>query len=101
MRTPLKTRLDPYLDDLRSRKLTNRALAKILGVSEAHLSRTLQPLIERAPAPSRKAKQTLRTERKAFRENAAKTMSIKAAASASNCHPRTIKRLLDRLKATP
>lgn len=97
---PLIKRIQPYLDDLRDRKVTGRSVAAQLKVSEQHLSRTLARLeVKRVPGKRNKQDQELKATRKAFRELAATTMPIDKAAKAAKCHPRTIKRVLSRLKA--
>ncbi len=93
----LKRTLLPYLDDLRQRKLTNRAVAALLDVSEAHLSRTLKLLeVVKDPiiTPPNKTKQLLQA-RKLMRSLAAnnKTLTVAQAAKQANCSERTIYRL--------
>jgi transposase len=89
----LKIRLRPYLADLQKRKVTNRAVAKVLGVSEAHLSRVLKGIIVKDPANNeRKARKDLLATRKIFRDSVANTLSIKEAAKRANCSERTIYR---------
>jgi hypothetical protein len=96
---PLIKRIQPYLDDLRDRKVTGRFVATELQVSEQHLSRTLARLeIKRVPGKRNKQDQELKATRKAFRELAATTLPLNKAAQAAHCHPRTIKRILTRLK---
>jgi len=90
----LRDNIRPYLPRIISRELTNRDVAALLKVSEYTVCRVLKQLkIKRDPAPDRAAHKALLRQRKEVRENAAKTLSIKAAAAAANCSTRTIYRL--------
>ncbi len=101
----LKLKIRPYLDDLKSRKTTNRAVAAELRVSEEHVSRVLKALkLEKDPAPDSKAdtkaRKALLAARKALRTQVASTHGIKEAAKLANCSERTIYRFKSCLKAT-
>jgi ParB-like chromosome segregation protein Spo0J len=94
----LKQTVTPYLDDLAERKVTSRDVAKRLGVSEAHLSRTLKDLgIVKAPSERQKAS-ALYHARKEYQALVATTMTPEQAASAAHCSVKTIHRTLERLK---
>lgn len=98
---PLIKTIEPYLDDLRDRKISGRDVAAALQVSESHLSRTLATLgIKRIEPLSkhREAQKALKKARQEYREQVAQIMPIQQAAKAANCHPRTIKRILQKLK---
>ena len=93
----LKQKLCPFLDALRTRKLTNRKVAQLLQVSEAHVSRTLKLLgVVKDPAPdgpaARAARKELVAARNAYRALVADTLPAKKAAIAANCCVRTIYR---------
>jgi len=95
MKTPLKLRIEPYLDDLKAKKVTNRQVAVILGVTESWVSKVLKKEgIVRQNKHKRAEKRQLRQARLLHRHLAADTMSIQEAAKACNVHPRTITRLL-------
>lgn len=101
MEAPLKQRVLPHLADLAAGKVTARALAKQLGVSETHFSRTMKDIgFKRPHKPSRAERRALRAARTEHREHTARTLPVPQAAAAANCHPRTIVRLLARLKET-
>lgn len=93
----LADKIKPYIPQLVSRDLTNRALAAELGVSESYLCRVLKKLkVKREPAPdpaARAAQAALNEARRAHRLDVAKTLSVKDAARAANCSTRTIYRL--------
>ncbi len=94
MRAKLLSRdIQPYLEQLKSRELTNRAVAEILGVSEEHVSRTLKALGVKKDVLPGTAERELRATRRQYREHVAKTMPPKQAARAANCSLRTIYRL--------
>ncbi len=95
----LKLTIRPYLADLQAREVSNREVARILDVSEEHISRTLKALnIVKVPsAHALKAKkkenyQELEKARKAHLSKLANTLSPQEAAEAGNCHIRTIYR---------
>jgi hypothetical protein len=90
----LRDKIKPYIPQIVTRELTNRALAAVLGVPESSVSRVLRQLkVVREEAPNSQAKKELNAARRAHRLTVAKTMSIKAAAAAANCSTRTIYRL--------
>jgi IS30 family transposase len=92
----LKKKLKPYLEDLRTKKVTNRAIAKLLNVSETHLSRVLKTLITKETGQTykdlREQQRILAQARKEFRLKVAKTLPTKEAAKVANCSTRTIAR---------
>lgn len=91
--------IQPFLEQIKRREITNREVAARLHVSESHLCRVLKQLgVERDPPPDRKAQAELNRARRAFRENAARTLSVPAAARAAGCSVRTIYRLKAKLK---
>lgn len=95
----LADNIQPFLEQIRRREITNREVAARLGVSEEHLSRVLKKLnVVKDPPPDRKAQAELNRARREFRENAARTMSVSAAARAAHCSVRTIYRLKAKLK---
>lgn len=88
----LKKTLQPYLQKLISRGITGRVVAKELGISEEHLSRTLKGMgIAREPAQKRKQKEATSKRREQI-EALAKTMPAAEAAKQANCSIRTIYR---------
>lgn len=90
----LADKIKPYIPQLVSRDLTNRALAAELGVSESYLCRVLKKLkVKREPAPDPAAQAALNEARRAHRLVVAKTLPVKDAARAANCSTRTIYRL--------
>lgn len=89
----LKLRLRPYLEQLRTRQMTNRAVAKELGVSEEHLSRVLKTLITKEPAFDPGKRKELLAARRQHRIAAAQTLPVAEAARAAKCSVRTIYRL--------
>lgn len=98
MKTPLKVRVQPYLEDLRTRKLTVKALAAELDVGYTYLSRLLHQLGHRAEPGQRQRNRQLRQARQEYREQVARTEPIHKAAQLAHCHPRTIRRVLAKLK---
>lgn len=99
MEKPLRQAIKPFLDDLRDRKITGRQVARELGVSETSLSKTLSKLgLKKIPVQNRAEQRQLRQAREAYRRMVATSMPVKDAAKAANCHPRTIKRLLEKLQ---
>lgn len=89
----LKAKLKPYLEALRERRLTNRAVAKLLDVSEEHVSRVLKQLkLQKDPVPDPKKRKALLQTRAELRSTLANSMSITEAAKAANCSTRTIYR---------
>lgn len=90
----LRDQIKPFLPQIISREVTNRAVAALLGVSESHLCRVLKQLkVVKEEAPNSKARRELNAARREFRLHAANTMSIDAAARAAGCSTRTIYRL--------
>lgn len=92
----LRIRVRPYLDALRSRETTNRAVADELGCNEQALCRILKGIgLEKEAPPDRKAHAALAAERKRFRQHAADTMSPEDAAKAAGVSLRTIYRYIN------
>ena len=94
----LKRDIIPYIDQIRERKITNRDLARKLGVNEAYLCRQLKALgIVREPSPfnpeHRDQLRKLAETRRQARLHMAQTMSAKAAAQAAGVSLSTIYRL--------
>lgn len=90
----LADKIKPYLDQLRDRELTNRAVAKLLGVSEEHVCRVLKRLkFVKNPPPDRQQASQLYRARQEYRRHVATTLSITDAARAAGCSVRTIYRL--------
>jgi DNA-binding CsgD family transcriptional regulator len=90
----LKLKIRPYLADLIARRVTNREVARLLGVTEAYLSRTLKLLeVEKdPPANTRKKQHELVATRKAHRQSLANQLPPARAAREANCSLRTIYR---------
>ncbi len=96
---PVKQSIEPHIDDLLQGRATGRDIAKKLGVSESWVSKTLKSLgVVRHRNPSREELKRLKEARQQHRLLCATTMTLKAAATACNCHPRTILRLLGKGK---
>ena len=98
----LRDRILPFLDELRTRKVTNRAIAARLGVSEEHVSRTLKELGV-VKTSAKEAREAFKAARKALvaaryehRATVAKTMAPRQAARAAKCSLRTIYRWRDK-----
>lgn len=90
----LADRLAPYLEPLRRREVTNRAVARELGVSEEHVCRVLKQLnVVKDAVPDRKKNAELYRTRQAFRRQVAKTLPVAEAARQAGCSTRTIYRL--------
>src|ERR1700741_3930797 len=105
MDTPLKVKAEPYLDDIKHRRLTVKQVARTLNVSYTYLSRVLNQM-GAGPEPStrqedRRKKKELTQTRKQHREHLAKSMPLDQAAKAAKCHPRTIRRILEKSNAKP
>ncbi len=95
MKLPLRQSITPYIAALRDRKITGREVARVLGVTESWVSKTLKDLeVVRVKKTSRDEERQLRQARLAHRLKAAKSMTVAEAAKACNVHPRTITRLL-------
>jgi len=94
MLTMLKLKIQPYIDDLTNRLITNREVATALNVTESHLSRTLKDLgVKKVPAENTRLNQkTLNKTRKEHRQRLADTMAPERAAQLANCTVRTIYR---------
>lgn len=91
----LRIRVRPYLDDLRARKTTNRAVAEELGCNEQTLCRVLKGVgLEKEAPVDRKAIADLAAERRRFRERVANTMPPEEAAKAAGVSLRTIYRYI-------
>jgi hypothetical protein len=90
----LKRDIQPYIPDLKARLITNRDVARLLNVTEAHLSRTLKDLnVVKDPAKNQRIQQKQLTEiRKKHRQSAANRLPPEEAAKAANCSIRTIYR---------
>lgn len=90
----LKRDIQPYIEDLVARLITNREVAQRLNVTEAHLSRTLKDLgIVKEPAKNQRLNQKkLNETRKQHRQKLANKLPPEAAAEAANCSVRTIYR---------
>ena len=91
----LRVRVRPYLDDLRERKTTNRAVAAELGCNEQTLCRVLAGLgLEKEAVVDRKALTALNAERKKFRTQVANdpTITLEEAAKRAGVSLRTIYR---------
>lgn len=85
--------LQPYLDRLRDRDITNRDVARELGVAEESVCRALKRLGFQKNAPaSRKAQSALYAARQALRLQLAHTLPPAEAAAAAHCSVRTIYR---------
>lgn len=90
----LADKLKPYLNALRDREITNRAVALELGVSEEHVCRVLKRLkFKKSPPPDRSEASALYRTRQKHRRHVATTMSIADAARAAGCSTRTIYRI--------
>ncbi|MFA9216815.1 MAG: hypothetical protein ACEQSK_06885 [Sphingomonadaceae bacterium] len=90
----LRDLIKPYIPEIVSREVTNRALARVLGVSEHHLCRTLKAMgIVRNPAPSRANHTALLAARKSLRTELANSKTVAEAARIAGCSERTIYRL--------
>lgn len=99
MKPSLKTRILPFVAEIKDRKISGRFVADYLGVSESWVSKVLKEMgVKRDRVESRSEIRRLKEARIAHRTKAAKTMSVADAAKACNVHPRTIARLLDSLK---
>lgn len=90
----LKTAIQPYIEDLTNRLITNREVATILNVTESHLSRTLKDLgIKKIPAENTRLNQKiLNKTRREHRQKLAQTLTPERAAKLANCTVRTIYR---------
>lgn len=107
---PLKDRLGKrLLEQLRTRKITNKQAAEQLGVSESYLSRTVAALQEKEPGQSvieRKANSELAKTRRQFRTKLAKEVlrkrkSCEQAASEAGCSVRTMFRYVEKYRPQP
>lgn len=92
----LRDNIKPYLDQVRRREITNRELARVLGVSEWHVCRVLKQLkVERDPAKSTHAAgRALLEARAELRTELANdpSLTLAQAARKANCSVRTIYR---------
>ncbi len=90
----LRDQIRPFITQIIKRELTNRAVARLLNVSEGAVCRVLKQLkVKRDPVPNNTAKQAEAAGRRTRRIEAANSMSIKDAAAAADCSTRTIYRL--------
>lgn len=89
----LRDDIRPYIEDLKARKTTNRAVAQVLHVSEEQVSRVLKQLrVVKDSVPQAKKRRELAKIRREVRETAANSLPIKQAAVEANCSTRTIYR---------
>lgn len=91
----LRDNIPPYLARLVSREMTNRAVARELGVTEHHLCRTLKQMgVVKEPAQDRSNAGKLLDARRELRTRLANDpdLSLAQAASRANCSIRTIYR---------
>lgn len=91
------------LDDLRNRRVTTRALAKELGVTEGHLSRVFPGKIPSQAKTVMQEKARLRKIRDDYRQSLAKQvvdgqLTVSQAAAQAYCHERTMFRHLKRIR---
>ena len=103
----LRERITPaQIDDLRQRRVTGRALAAELGVTEFHLSRTFPGrLIGKIPGPvasAKREKRQLRAVRDLFRDTLALKikggfLTVQRASETAHCSTRTMYRHLEKL----
>lgn len=107
---PLKDRLGKrLLDQLHTRKITNKEAAEQLGVSESYLSRTVAAFQDKVPGPTvleRKANSELARIRRQYRTKLAKDVirnrtTIAEAANAAGCSERTMFRYVAQYTAQP
>lgn len=107
---PLKDRLGKrLLEQLHTRKITNKEAAEQLGVSESYLSRTVAAIQDKVPGQTvleRKANSELATIRRQYRTKLAKDVlrkrtTIAEAADAAGCSERTMFRYVERYRAEP
>lgn len=87
------------LHDLESRRITKRALAATLNVSESYLSRKTPPLPKGATRAAREAASQLAALRRQHREKLALRvkkgqLKLETAARRANCSVRTLYRYL-------
>jgi len=87
--------IKPFIPAIVRRELTNRALARHLGVSESHLCRVLKQLnVVRDPAPTRENQRALIEARHELRADLANdtNLTVAEAARKAGCSTRTIYR---------
>lgn len=90
----LKKKLEPYLDRIRRRELTNREVAALLNTNETYVCRVLKGMgIEREEIVKPPTSKELNAARTEHRELMASTMTAKEAAKAAGCSLRTIYRI--------
>lgn len=106
----LKDRLGKrLLEQLHTRKITNKQAAEQLGVSESYLSRTVAAIQDKVPGQTvleRKANSELATIRRQYRTKLAKDVirkrtTVAAAADAAGCSERTMFRYVERYRMAP
>jgi len=91
----LRDKIKPFIPQIISRELTNRALAAKLGASETHICRLLKQLnVKRDAAPTRANKRALIQARQALRTVLANDpdLTMVEAARRANCSVRTLYR---------
>ena len=99
----LKDDVQPHLPALRSRSKTNREVARILGVTESHLSRILREInFKKDPSQTaqEKARVQKRKELRALRPTLATTLTVAEAARQAGVTERTIYRERAKCKTT-
>jgi len=88
-----------YLPALKSREMTNREVAELLGINEQHLSRVLAELeFEKDPAVDRKALKAATAAKKANIAPLSATLSPEDAAREAGVSLRPISRYIDKAK---
>jgi hypothetical protein len=96
----LKRDIIPFLQALIDREITNRAVAKLLGVSEEHLCRTLTMMrVVKIPAEKRRDPIIIKARREHI-AHLAVTLPVKLAAEAGRCSVSTISRYKRAAKAS-
>lgn len=99
----LKDDVQPYLPALRLRSITNREVARTLGVTESYLSRILRELgFKKTPSQTAqdKARVQKRKELRAQRPVLATTLTVAEAARQAGVTERTIYRERAKCKTT-
>lgn len=97
----VEERAKPFISDLESRKLTIRALAKLLDCSESYLSRVLSGKLKKVESTTeyRRKRKELRECRQKMREKHALLAkkghkSLARAAADARCSQRTMRRYM-------